>query len=274
METQHEIEKALRTVLPEESQEMISKLATAINRSLNALRLNQSVTDGGKLVMDSEVQSALEELKGQQITTSRSIISFDQSQLGNVNIQDIVNGAKITININLPHTSNPNKKAKEGQNRAAEKVKTPAISDIITYYKGEEDQPIRITEIISGEITTPWRDGTRGSGLYQVPFRLSANPSHDWRELFLHFWDHPPRFTTMHRPGIARVYSDKIVLDGTTMEEVEKYHLETLKLAIEEANKEIVKLRERKRQQEEEKKNKEKQHRDEVDEIARRLKLD
>ncbi|RYL92565.1 hypothetical protein [Sporolactobacillus sp. THM19-2] len=41
----------------------------------------------------------------------------------------------------------------------------------------------------------------------------------------------------MHRPGIAKVVSNKIILDGTTIEEVKQYHRDTLILAVNEANK-------------------------------------
>ncbi len=37
----------------------------------------------------------------------------------------------------------------------------------------------------------------------------------------------------MHRPGIASVVDDEILLNGTTIEEVREYHRETLKLCIE-----------------------------------------
>lgn len=40
----------------------------------------------------------------------------------------------------------------------------------------------------------------------------------------------------MHRPGIARVIYDKVLLDGTTVEEVQKYHKEVLEAAINHAN--------------------------------------
>ena len=40
----------------------------------------------------------------------------------------------------------------------------------------------------------------------------------------------------MHRPGIARVVYDKILLDGTTVEEVQNYHKEVLEAAIKHAN--------------------------------------
>ena len=42
-----------------------------------------------------------------------------------------------------------------------------------------------------------------------------------------------------YRPGIASVYGDRIILDGTTIEEVRDYHRETLLLCVEEANKAV-----------------------------------
>lgn len=86
------------------------------------------------------------------------------------------------------------------------------------------------------EVTEPRNDGTRGSGLYKVPFRLSRRPSSLWGQLFVRSWDCPPRFTTMHRPHIASVVGDEIILNGTTVEEVRDYHRETLILCVGEAN--------------------------------------
>ena len=40
----------------------------------------------------------------------------------------------------------------------------------------------------------------------------------------------------MHRPGIASMSGDKVYLNATTVEEVQKYHRDTLKLALEDAN--------------------------------------
>ena len=97
-------------------------------------------------------------------------------------------------------------------------------------------EPIRLEGIIADEVTQPRSDGTRGSGLYVVPFRLSRRPSSGWASAFVEAWDRPSRFTTMHRPGIARIEGDKVVLDGTTIEEVERYHRDTLNLALEAAN--------------------------------------
>ena len=118
----------------------------------------------------------------------------------------------------------------------------------------EGSEPIRIVGIVVDEVGEPRNDGTRGSALYEVPFRLSRRPSSLWREFFLKSWDLPPRFTTMHRPHIASVVGDEIILNGTTIEEVRDYHRDTLVLCVEEANKLEAEYleKERKRQAREE----------------------
>ena len=40
----------------------------------------------------------------------------------------------------------------------------------------------------------------------------------------------------MHRPGIASVIGDRIILNGTTVEEIEKYHRDTLRVVVERVN--------------------------------------
>jgi len=83
-------------------------------------------------------------------------------------------------------------------------------------------EPIRIIEIIADEIGQPRNDGTPGSALYSVPFRLSARAPADWGAVFVRNWDNPREFTAMHRPGIASVSGDRVYLERTTVEEVEK----------------------------------------------------
>lgn len=99
-----------------------------------------------------------------------------------------------------------------------------------------ESEPVRIVGIVVDEVGEPRNDGTRGSTLYKVPFRLSRHPSALWTKLFVRAWNCPPRFTSMHRPGIASVAGDEIVLNGTTVEEVRDFHRDTLILCVEEAN--------------------------------------
>lgn len=134
-----------------------------------------------------------------------------------------------------------------------------------------DDEPVRILGIVTDEVTVPRMDGTRGSALYKIPFRLSKCPSSLWRELFVQSWNSPPRFTTMHRSRIASVYGDEIILDGTTIEEVRDYHRETLLLCVDVANKkekEIYDAEQRKKEQEEALKN---QHYNNVNDIAGKI---
>lgn len=123
----------------------------------------------------------------------------------------------------------------------------PQISLERRQEKVEDSEPIRIIGIVVDEVGEPRNDGTRGSALYKVPFRLSRRPSSLWGKLFVKSWDLPPRFTTMHRPHIASVVGDEIILNGTTIEEVRDYHRDTLILCVEEANKLEAEYREEER---------------------------
>lgn len=99
------------------------------------------------------------------------------------------------------------------------------------------DPDIQILGVIVDQVSEPKGDGTPGSALYLVPFRLSRRPSSLWAQLFLAEWEFPPQFTTMHRPEIAHISGDTIILDGTTIEEVKRYHRDTLILCVREASK-------------------------------------
>src|ERR1700683_3266830 len=97
-------------------------------------------------------------------------------------------------------------------------------------------EPIRMLEVIAEEVTEPRNDGTPGSALYRIPIRLSAAPSWDWQQAFLSSWQWPPQFTSRHRPGIARISGDHLILDGTTMEELRDIHKTTLEICVIAAN--------------------------------------
>ena len=134
--------------------------------------------------------------------------------------------------------------------------------------------PLRIVGVIVDEVTEPTMDDTRGSALYAVPFRLNRQPSSLWSEIFVRTWNRPPRFTSMHRQGIARVVGSKIILDGTTIDEVKRYHKETLILCVEKANEEEARVLERERQEEERRRQNTEQHRATVEGIAGELDFD
>jgi hypothetical protein len=138
----------------------------------------------------------------------------------------------------------------------------------------ENDTEIKIKGILIDEVTHPLNDGTRGSALYKIPFELNKRPSYEWIELFVNAWNRPPSFTQMHRPGIASVYGNKIVLDGTTIEEIEKYHKATLKLSVGLANKTLKELKERQKLIAEMEKQKIEEHKNKVGNISNRINFD
>ncbi|MCX5971931.1 MAG: toll/interleukin-1 receptor domain-containing protein [Coprothermobacterota bacterium] len=135
-------------------------------------------------------------------------------------------------------------------------------------------QPLKITGIIVDRIGAPRNDGTRGSALYAVPFRFSNTPPFEWVQIFIESWDHPTRFTSMHRPGIAKVAGDTVILDGTTIEEVEKYHRDTLILATQEANQRYQQLIAAKAIKEEQERKKIADHEEQSREALKRIKFD
>jgi hypothetical protein len=97
-------------------------------------------------------------------------------------------------------------------------------------------EPIRLLEVDVENVGQPRGGGDRGSALYAVPIKLSRVPSSTWADLFPKVWDRPPEYTTMHRPGIARVSGDRIILDGTTVEAVRDVHARTLQIVVAETN--------------------------------------
>lgn len=137
-----------------------------------------------------------------------------------------------------------------------------------------DEEPIRITGIYEAGITQPRNDGTAGSALYTVPLQLSRRPSADWAKVFVQKWDRPSKWTSMHRPGIARVSGDKIYLEGTTLEEIDKHHRETLRLAIEETNEIIAKHEAKQREATERERADRDAHQQHISETAKRIKFD
>jgi hypothetical protein len=135
-------------------------------------------------------------------------------------------------------------------------------------------EPLRIAGVMIDEVGTPRGDGTRGSALYVVPFQLSHYPPPGWDDIFVACWDHPPEWTSMHRPGIASVIGNKIILDGTTVEEVERYHRKTLILAVNEANKQFAEHEAARHRAEEAERLRDEEHKKHVREAAKRLKFD
>jgi hypothetical protein len=137
-----------------------------------------------------------------------------------------------------------------------------------------ETDPIKIKTIVLNEIGTPRWDGTAGSSLYTVPFQLSRQPSAEWARHFVETWNHPPSYSTMHRPHIARIAGDRLILEGTTVEEIEKYHVGTLKAVLNEVNNDVAELEAAQRREEEKRAEHLRQHRQSVEDAARRIRFD
>ena len=114
------------------------------------------------------------------------------------------------------------------------------LTPLTTHVEAHSFEPVRILGVVVDQVTAPRNDGTPGSALYRIPFQLSRRPSSDWASVFVQKWDRPTSFTTSHRPGIASVVGDKVYLDGTTIEEVETTHRDTLVLALQEMNRLIA----------------------------------
>ena len=136
------------------------------------------------------------------------------------------------------------------------------------------DEPMRVMDVIVDEVTDPRLDGTRGSALYTVPLRLNREPSTLWSKLFVQAWNQPLSFTFMHRPGIASVRGATIVLDGTTIEEVKKYHRDTLVQCVEEANRRESEIQTREHRANEIRHRQSEEHRAKLETIAREISFD
>ena len=135
-------------------------------------------------------------------------------------------------------------------------------------------EDIRITGIVTDKVTEPRNDGTAGSALYSVPLSLSQRPDQEWARLLVQNWDQPESSTTMHRPGIAKVVGNTIVLDGTTIDEVERYHRNTLQGAVEKANRQYRQLLQNQQDERGRKEAARQEHRSHVEDVASRIKFD
>ena len=134
--------------------------------------------------------------------------------------------------------------------------------------------PIKITGIVVDEIGKPRNDGTAGSALYRVPFSLSRTPSSIWANHFVQTWNHPPSYTMMHRPGIASVVGSQIILNGTTVDEVEKVHRATLAVVLDKVNREVAEHEAQESQTTAAREELERQERAAREAAAKRLKFD
>jgi hypothetical protein len=136
------------------------------------------------------------------------------------------------------------------------------------------EEPVQIIGIVEGEVGRPRNDGTAGSALYPVSLRLSRTPSRVWAELFVETWNRPPQFTSRHRPGIASVVGDRIVLARTTIEELEEVHRETLRHVLARVNEEAARIEASERKRAAANAEAQREHDEQVRAAAKRLRFD
>jgi hypothetical protein len=97
--------------------------------------------------------------------------------------------------------------------------------------KPDKEEPIRITGIAVESMRDP--SGPSPDDPYDVPFRLSREASPQWEQEFLKAWD---KLSTRGQAVTASVGADQIILNATTIDDVERFYLVALKLAVAEAN--------------------------------------
>ena len=136
------------------------------------------------------------------------------------------------------------------------------------------NEPIRIVGVDTDGVGEPTMDGSKGSALYRIPLLLNHTPEPFWVSHFVETWNHPPAWTTMHRPGIASIQGDRIILDGTTIDELERYHLTTLKLVVKVLNEQTAEHRGAKRAQRDAEAAAREAHLNQIRETTERLRFD
>jgi hypothetical protein len=192
-------------------------------------------------------------------------------ELDQTNIEDVAGQIAAAI----PKHQEEQRESTRKRDRAATAARGPeSTMPSAPAAPAEEFEPVRIIGIVEEGVGKPRDDGSAGSALYRIPLRLSRKPSSAWAQHFVETWNHPPRFTTMHRSGIASVSGDAIILDGTRMEELERYHVETLRHVLDKVNKDVAEHEQRERARAEREAEADRQHDESVREISDRIKFE
>ena len=137
-------------------------------------------------------------------------------------------------------------------------------------------EPIKLARVLANEVGFPGEspDGTRN--VYSVVFQLSEEPSARWGDYLVHFWDRPqvPYSQGHHRPGMVSVVGNRLILEETTIDEVEGFHLPVLKAAVRMANDAEARSVVEDHRRAERRRLEEAEHRRHVAEVAKRLPLE
>lgn len=98
------------------------------------------------------------------------------------------------------------------------------------------DEPLRILGVIEQDVTTPRRDGLMTIHEYDVPLRLSREPTKAEASHITEMWTNPQVNRNLHRAVRAKMDGDRLVLTRTTIEEIRDLHAETLRAILTSTN--------------------------------------
>jgi hypothetical protein len=205
-----------------------------------------------------------------QTQMPHSLLDVFHLELDETNIEEVAE--KVADAIPKHRTEQQELMVKRQQSRRAVGRRPTAAS--VAAAEEVAFEPISLIGIVEEGVGRPRNDGTPGSALYRIPIRLSRQPSSIWARHFVETWNRPPRFTTMHRPGIASVSGDTVVLDGTTMDELERYHIETLRHVLGKVNDDVATYEREQQARAEGEAQAARQHEETVREVSGRLKFD
>jgi len=132
-----------------------------------------------------------------------------------------------------------------------------------------DDDRVRIVRVVLEAMSAP--SGPSFDGPYDVPFQLSRVASAEWEQEFLKAWD---RMAGKSNRGKASVGADRIIISSTTIDDVERVHLVTLKQALGEANRATTEAQERLRQRARVEEQRRREHLKHVEAVIERLNLD
>ena len=134
--------------------------------------------------------------------------------------------------------------------------------------RADKDEPVRLTGVVIEAMHGP--SDASLDGPYDIPFQLSCVTSPEWEQEFLKAWD---RLSTKGQAVTASVGADQIILNSTTIDDVERFYLDTLKLAVAEANRATLEEREKVRHRAELEKQKKQERRRHITTVIQRLKF-
>ncbi|MGH2684007.1 MAG: hypothetical protein ACRDJP_00880 [Actinomycetota bacterium] len=137
-------------------------------------------------------------------------------------------------------------------------------------------EPVRLARVVTNEVGFPSDNSDGSRGVYTVVFQLSYEPSARWGDYLVHYWDRPQVAYAQgkHRPGMVSVVANRLMMEETTIDEVEGFHLPVLKAAVRMANEAEARALVEDHRRAERRQLVEAEHRRHIAEVAKRLPLE